>query len=99
MEFKNIKVSIQTLIAACTLLLAGSGAYYTLASDVKSNATEIDRVKQRTFADSNRIRRIETKAAVAEAERQIIKETAKENGKKLDAILRQLRSPLPSDPQ
>lgn len=93
MDFKNIKISLGSAITAAGLLVAGSGAYYTLASDVNQNAKEIDRIEQRSYADSNRIRRIETKAAVAESERQVIKEQTKRNGEKLDAILRRLGPP------
>ena len=98
MNVKDLKLNIHTAAAAAAVLVAASGAWYTLRAKVAANEDQIMRVEIRNIADSNRIRRIENRGAVAKVERDGIREQIRElqeqmgdNGRKLDTILRELQ--------
>lgn len=91
MDLSAIKITLRQAIIAAGILLSASGAYYSLQAQVTKNTDKISIVEGRSMADSNRIREINKKAAAAEKEREFIREQVKENGRKLDAILKELQ--------
>lgn len=91
MDLSSIRITGRQALIAAGVLLSASGGYYSLQAQVTRNADQVRIVEARSKADSNRIRDIGKKAAAAEKERELIREQVKENGRKLDAILRELR--------
>ena len=91
MDITHAKISITAAVTAVGLALSGAGAYYALANEITKNEEKIKVVEARSKADSNRIREIKEKAAAAEVERKFLQRSIDDNGKKLDAILRELK--------